>query len=107
MLTFLGKRKNEHDKKLGVKHDYEIVDRAKPGKDLDIAEHKKIQEKTQGMRAKDSSSVQNKKDPAGKARRGKFGLSEPSRSKVKLTGTVRVSGRIESNKLKQLDKLDK
>ncbi len=103
-------RKKEHDKKLGVKHDYEIVDSAKPGKDLDIAEHNKIQEKTKGMRAKDSSAVQNKKDPVGKARRSRFGVKEPkrsastgkgSRNKGKVTGMVRVSGKIESNNLKK------
>ena len=106
-------RKKEHDNKLGVKHDYEIVDRAKPGKELDIAEHKKIQEKTQGIRAKDSNAVQNKKDPVGKVRRGKYGLSEPkrikggSKSSTKVTGVVRVTGRIDSMKLRRLDKLDK
>ena len=107
-------RKKEHDKKLGVEHDYEIVDRAKPGDDLDIAEHNKIQEKTQGIRAKDSSEVQNKKDPVGKARRKKFGLPEPKRgndnnnkSGAKLTGIVRVSGRIESNELKKQDKINR
>ena len=72
--------------------------------------HNKIQEKTGNIRAKDSNAVQNKKDPVGKARRPRLGVSEPSRAAkgaVKLTGVVAVSGRVESNRLKQLDKLDK
>ncbi|WP_434939402.1 hypothetical protein ACRWQN_00425 [Shewanella sp. HL-SH8] len=105
-------RKKEHDKKLGVKHDYQIVDQAEPGDKLDVAEHNKIQEKTAGMRAKDSDTVQNKKDPVGPARRGKLGLAEPKSSgegkgnrfgSTKVTGTVRVSGRLDSLELKKLD----
>ena len=36
------KRQNAHDNSKGVKHDYEVVDRAKPGKDLSVAEEKHI-----------------------------------------------------------------
>ncbi|MCR4533891.1 hypothetical protein OCF84_08940 [Shewanella xiamenensis] len=80
---------------------------------MDVAEHNKIQEKTQGMRAADSDAVQNKKDPVGPARRGKLGLAEPRRASgqkenrfgsEKITGTVRVSGRLDSLELKKLDK---
>ncbi|MCL1043713.1 hypothetical protein L2712_18975 [Shewanella marisflavi] len=74
------KRKKEHDKKLGVEHKYKIVDRAEPGDALDAAEHNKIQDKTAGMRAKDSDAVQNKKDPVGPARRPKMGIPEPKRA---------------------------
>lgn len=106
-------RKKEHDKSLGVEHKYKIVDYAEPGEKLDIAEHNKIQEKTGDMRAKDSDAVQNKKDPVGPARRGKLGLAEPRRASgqkenrfgsEKITGTVRVSGRLDSLELKKLDK---
>ncbi|MCG8487366.1 MAG: hypothetical protein MI756_07850 [Chromatiales bacterium] len=74
-------RQGEHDRALGEKHNYEIVGRAKPGIDLDIAEHNAIQRATGGVRAKDSPLVANKKDPVGRARRKKHNLPEPRRNK--------------------------
>lgn len=64
---------------LQVTHKYKVIDQAEPGIKLDIAEHNKIQEKTKGMRAKDSDLVQNKKDPVGKKRRDENNLSHPRR----------------------------
>lgn len=59
--------------------EFEIVDRAEPGVDLDVAEHHKIQEATGGVRAKDSDKVANKKDPVGPRRRPGLNLPEPRR----------------------------
>ncbi len=36
------KRQKEHDKAKGVAHDYDVLERAAPGKDLDVAEEKHI-----------------------------------------------------------------
>lgn len=72
-------RQKEHDRKLGQEHEYEVIDRADPGIDLDVAEHNRIQEATGGVRAKDSPKVANKKDPVGAKRRKELGLPEPRR----------------------------
>jgi hypothetical protein len=37
-------RQGEHDRELGVQHEYEIIGRAKPGRDLDVLEETKIRE---------------------------------------------------------------
>ncbi|WP_395377517.1 RHS repeat-associated core domain-containing protein [Marinicella sp. W31] len=87
-------RQKEHNNALGEEHDFKIVDRGEAGKDLDIKEHNKIQEKTGGVRAKDSDKVQNKKDPVGEKRREEFGLPEPK----KLSGSDKKKG---SNILKK------
>ncbi|MGN6398285.1 MAG: hypothetical protein ACTHMI_22120 [Mucilaginibacter sp.] len=38
------KRQIEHDKKLGVKHEYKILGRAKPGEKLNVLEETHIRE---------------------------------------------------------------
>jgi hypothetical protein len=56
---------------------FSIIDRANPGRSLDIAEHNYIQELTGGVAARRSSAVSNLRDPVGAARRPTFGLPEP------------------------------
>jgi len=56
---------------------FSIVDRASPGPQLDIAEHRFIQELTGGVRASRSPLVSNMRDPVGASRRRQFGLPEP------------------------------
>ncbi|HEX8223317.1 MAG TPA: hypothetical protein VF605_05830, partial [Allosphingosinicella sp.] len=58
---------------------FDIVDRARPGLDLDIAEHRFIQMLTGGQRARTSPAVSNRVDPVGPARRRANGLPEPTR----------------------------
>lgn len=53
-----------------------IVDRANPGRELDIAEHNFIQELTNGVAARRSPAVTNLRDPVDAAR-PTFGLPEP------------------------------
>jgi hypothetical protein len=57
--------------------DFTIVDRADPGVDLDVAEHRYIQQLTEGVRASRSTLVSNLKDPVGLAIRPGLGLPEP------------------------------
>jgi hypothetical protein len=59
--------------------EYSMVRRAKPGEQLDIAEHEFIQELTGGVAARKSTLVSNLKDPVGARRRAEFGLPEPRR----------------------------
>ncbi|CAN7654582.1 SpvB/TcaC N-terminal domain-containing protein [Pararhizobium sp. LjRoot235] len=71
-------RQAEHARKFpNSKFDFEIIDRANPGKALDVAEHNFIQELTGGVAARRSSAVANLRDPVGAARRPMFGLLEP------------------------------
>ena len=63
----------------GSRFSFEIVDRARPGLDLDIAEHRFIQTLTGGQRARTSPAVSNMRDPVGPARRRANGLPEPGR----------------------------
>jgi hypothetical protein len=53
---------------------FNIVDRADPGVQLDIAEHNFIQKLTGGVRARRSPSVSDDKDPIGPRRRRALGL---------------------------------
>ncbi len=77
-LERYAKRQQEHARKHpNADFDFEIVERAKPGDDLDVAEHNFIQGLTGGQRAKYSPEVSNLKDPVGKARRSRLGLPEP------------------------------
>lgn len=57
--------------------EFTIGDRANPGVELDVAEHRYIQELTGGVRASKSPLVSNLKDPVGPARRPALGLPKP------------------------------
>lgn len=71
-------RQAEHARDFpNAKFEFEIIDRADPGRALDIAEHNFIQELTGGVAARRSSAVSNRRDPVGAARRPGFGLPEP------------------------------
>lgn len=71
-------RQAEHARDFpNAKFEFEIIDRADPGRALDIAEHNFIQELTGGVAARRSSAVSNMRDPVGAARRPGFGLPEP------------------------------
>jgi len=50
-------RKGEHDRGLGVKHEYEILGRTKPGKSLDAAEESMI--RTHGGLKKEGGELAN------------------------------------------------
>jgi hypothetical protein len=77
-LERYAKRQQEHARNHpNADFDFEIVERANPGAELDVAEHNFVQELTGGKRAKYSPEVSNLKDPVGKARRGQLGLPEP------------------------------
>jgi RHS repeat-associated protein len=52
-------RQLEHNRKLGVKHDYEILGKASPGKKLDVLEEKMIRE--QGGLQKEGGTLLNKR----------------------------------------------
>jgi len=58
--------------------DFKIVDRALPGLQLDIAEHRFIQSITGGVRASRSDLVSNKIDPVGYARRKENSIPHPN-----------------------------
>lgn len=38
-------RQGEHDRAHGIKHEYEVIGKGKPGKDLDVLEESMIREK--------------------------------------------------------------
>ncbi len=52
-------RQSEHDKALGTEHEYEILDRGKPGEHLDYLEEKQIRE--QGGLKKEGGDLANKR----------------------------------------------
>ena len=52
-------RKGEHDNALGVKHEYEVLGRAEPGKHLDVLEETKIRE--HGGIKKEGGTLTNKR----------------------------------------------
>ncbi len=52
-------RQGEHNRDLGVQHEYEIIGRAKPGRDLDVLEETKI--RVLGGIQKQGGSFQNKR----------------------------------------------
>jgi hypothetical protein len=52
-------RQGEHDAALGVEHKYQILDRAAPGKALDVAEESQI--RLQGGLKKEGGALENKR----------------------------------------------
>jgi len=50
-------RQGEHDKALGVKHNYKIIGNANPGKELDVLEETKIRD--HGGLQKEGGTLQN------------------------------------------------
>lgn len=66
-------RKTAHDGSKGVKHDYKITDRARPGKKLDVAEESAIRKK---------GGPTNKSSPNGKLENKRHQMSEENYKKA-------------------------
>ena len=65
--THFDARQTTHDTKLGVKHDYQVIDRAKPGTKLDVAEES-------GIRARGGAN--NKSNPNGTLENKRYQMNE-------------------------------
>lgn len=72
-------RQKEHDKKLDAKHDYEVLGKAKPGKDLDVLEETKIRE--HGGLQKEGGKLANKRHQMSETRYREHGgtVDNPTR----------------------------
>ncbi len=55
------KRQKAHDKSKGVKHDYEVVDRGNPGKDLDVKEETAIRRGGGPKNKSNNGTLENKR----------------------------------------------
>jgi RHS repeat-associated protein len=69
------KRQKEHDKKIGIKHKYDVLDRAKPGKKLNVAEKTHI--RRGGGIKKNGGKLENKRHQMSDKNYKKAGGTEP------------------------------
>jgi RHS repeat-associated protein len=78
-------RQNDHDAKLGVAHDYEVVARAKPGLSLQVAEETQI--RLHGGLRKEGGELVNKRHEMRQSRYGGAGGREPPATGTRIRRT--------------------